>query len=224
LRFAPGIVMKSVPTLLLASLFVAAPAVLALEWKERHLTIAVPPLKNTAETEFEFTNTSQRPVTITGIDTSCDCLEVTPSARTLAPGATGTLRAHFSFGDRTGVIQRMILVSTDDGESPARLTVELTVPEVAKLTPRVLDWPRGGEAGEKVVLLEVAEGVELTVERVQGTSDAFRSRLETVEAGRRYRLHVEPADVAKPANAAFRFFARASTGQEVVLSAYANVR
>lgn len=217
--------MKPFPALLVASLCIAAaPVAFSLEWKERHATVEVPPLKNTAETEFEYTNTGRQPVTITGLDTSCDCVEVTPSARTLAPGATGTLRAHFSFGDRTGTIQRMILVSTDDGEPPVPLTVELIVPEVAKLTPRVLDWPRGGEAGEKAVLLEVAAGIELTVERVQCTSEAFRSRLETVEAGRRYRLHVEPASTAQTANAAFRLFARASTGQEIVLSAYANVR
>jgi|SRR6478736_1474715 len=207
----------------LAPLLVTASA-FALEWKTTQLSIKAAPLQRTAEASFEFTNTGAKPVTITGVDTSCDCLEAKPSAKTFAPGAHGTIDAHFNLGGATGTLRRMIIVSTDDGSSPTALSVALEVPEIALLTPRSVDWKLGGPGGEQIVEIEVVAGVQLAISDVQATSDAFTHRLETVTAGRRYRLHLAPKDPAQPANAAFRLFAKSATGEELVFSAYANVR
>src|SRR5688572_2851916 len=87
-----------------------ATAASALEWKSQQMSIKAAPLQRTAETVFEFANTGDRPVTITGIDTSCDCTEATPSAKTFPPGASGTLKAHFSLTGAAGTLQRMITV------------------------------------------------------------------------------------------------------------------
>jgi hypothetical protein len=87
-----------------------------------------------------------------------------------------------------------------------------------------VDWKLQAPAAEQTVALEVTPGVDLTVGDVQATSEDFSFRLETAEAGRRYLLHLAPKDMAKPANAAFRIHARTAAGQELVFSAYANVR
>ncbi|MEJ1971627.1 MAG: DUF1573 domain-containing protein [Lacunisphaera sp.] len=210
-------------TLLFAAILVALPAA-ALEWKTTQLSIKAAPLQRTAKATFDFTNTDAKTVTITGVDTSCDCLEARPSAKTFAPGAHGTIDAHFSFGGSYGTLHRMIIVSTDDGQSPAALSVELQIPEIAQLTPRSVDWKLGGSGGEQTVEIEAVAGVALTIHDVQPTSDAFNHRLEVVKAGRSYRLHLSPKDPAKLANAAFRLFAKAGDGEELIFSAYANVR
>jgi hypothetical protein len=196
----------------------------ALEWKTTDLAIKAAPLQRTAEATFEFTNTGAKPVTITSVDTSCDCLEARPSAKTFAPGAHGTIDAHFNLGGAYGTLRRMIIVSTDEGSSPTALSIALEVPEIAQLTPRSVEWKLGGPGGEQTVEVVVVAGVQLAINDVQPTSDAFAHRLETVEAGRRYRLHLSPRDPAKPANAAFRLFAKSATGEELIFSAYANVR
>lgn len=208
---------------LLALLLVATDAI-ALAWKTTHLSIKGVPLQRTGETAFEFTNTSDRPVTITGIHTSCDCTEATPSATTFPPGAQGTIKAHFSLTGATGTVRRMILVNTDEGNPATSLTVELTIPEIAQLTPRAVEWKVGTSPSEAAVEIEVAGGIELTIERVTPTSDGFTYRLETVKPGRHFRLHLAPKDATKTANAAFRLFAKTATGEALVFSAYANVR
>ena len=212
----------SLPLFLIATL-AAAPAI-ALEWKTQHLSIQAAPLQRNAETVFAFTNTGTKPVTITSVDTSCDCLEAKPSAKIFAPGASGTISAHFNLTGAAGRLQRTILVGTDEGTPAVALTVELDVPEVATLTPRSVEWKLGGEAKEATVDITVLPGVELAITSVQPTGDAFTHRLEVVEAGRHFRLHLVPKDASKPANAAFRLFAKAGTGEEIVFSAYANVR
>jgi Protein of unknown function (DUF1573) len=196
----------------------------ALEWKTTQVSIKAAPLQRTAEASFEFTNTGSKTVTITGVDTSCDCLEAKPSAKTFAPGARGTIDAHFSFSGSYGTLHRMIIVSTDDGQSPAALSVELEIPEIALLTPRSVDWKLGGPGGEQTVEIEAVAGVEVAIHDVQATSDAFNQRLETVKAGHHYRLHLSPKNPAQPANAAFRLFAKAGNGEDLIFSAYANVR
>lgn len=213
--------MKSLLPLII---LVCATAASALEWKSRQVSIKAAPLQRTAETAFEFTNPSDRPVTITSIDTSCDCTEATPSATTFPPGALGTIKAHFSLTGAAGTLQRMIVVNTDEGTPATLLTVELTIPEIARLTPRAVEWRPGAAPSEAAVEIEVVDGIELTIGRVAPTSEAFTYRLETVKPGRHFRLHLAPKDATKPANAAFRLFAKTTTGEELVFSAYANVR
>ena len=95
----------------------------------------------------------------------------------------------------------MITISTDEGQPATALTVELEVPEVARLTPRSVEWKLGTAASEAAIEIEVASGIELTIHRVRPTSDTFTQRLETVEAGHRFRLYLAPKDATKPANA-----------------------
>jgi hypothetical protein len=197
----------------------------ALEWKTTHQSVQAVPLQSTAEAVFDFVNRSDKPVTITAINTSCDCLDAEPSAKVVAPGAPGNIRARFTVGDRSGLIRRTITVTTDESEIPTALTAELTIPEIATLTPRSLEWGLRGPADTKVVEITIANNtMNLTLGDVRPTSDAFSARLETIETGRRYRLHLTPASTTQPVSAAFRVHATAATGQALIFSAYGNVR
>ncbi len=102
--------------------------------------------------------------------------------------------------------------------------MQLDVPEAASLTPRSLEWKLGGDAGEQTVEITVSPGISLIVSEVKGTSDAFTARLETVKAGQLYRLHLTPRSTHTAASAAFRLYAKTGDGQNLVFSAYGNVR
>lgn len=213
--------MRSAALVLLLAL--SASGALALEWETQHAAIKTQPLQRHVDIAFPFTNRGTKPVTIQRVDSSCDCLEATASATTVGPGASGAINARFTVGDRFGVYRRTISVVTDEGAEPVALQVELDVPEVARLAPRSVEWKLQAAAEPQVVAITVAEGIDLSINSVQGTSDAFTYRLETVEAGKRYRLHLAPQSTAAPANAAFRLFAKAGD-RDLVFSAYANVR
>lgn len=199
------------------------PAV-ALEWKKQTLTFATAPFQATQEATFEFTNTGTKPVTILDVESNCDCLDAAADKRVYAPGATGVIRTNFTVGDRLGLYERRIKVLTDESPEPVRLLVRIEVPELVTLAPHSVAWKLNEDAAEKTVELTVIPAVKINFTQVLPTSGDFAARLETIEAGRRYRVHLKPPATAQPANAAFRIFGRAESGQDVIVSAYGNVR
>ncbi len=210
---------------ILCCLFAAAvlPAA-ALEWKALTLDFTTAPFQATQEATFQFTNTGSKPVTILDVESSCDCLDAAADRQVYAPGASGVIKTNFHVGDRLGLYERRIKVVTDESPEPVRLLVRVEVPELVVLTPRSVAWELREPAVEKSVELTVIPGVKINFTRVQPTSGDFAARLETIEAGRRYRVYLKPPETAAPANAAFRILGQAASGQEIVVSAYGNVR
>ncbi len=210
---------------LLCCLFAAAllPAA-ALEWKAQTLDFTTAPFQATQDATFHFTNTGRKPVTILEVESNCDCLDAAADRQVYAPGATGTIKTTFHVGDRLGLYERRIKVVTDEGPEPVRLLVRIEVPELVVLTPRSVAWKLNEPATEKSVDLEVMPGLTINFTRVQPTSGDFAARIETVEAGRRYRVYLKPPVTTQPANAAFRILGQAGSGQDIVVSAYGNVR
>jgi hypothetical protein len=210
--------------LVLAALAGFALPVRALEWKTKMLTVTTTPFQTTQDARFEFRNTGAKPVTIRDLETNCNCLDADTDLKVYAPGATGVVRATFTVGDRTGPYERTITVVTDETDSPVRLVLKIEVPAVASLAPSSVAWQLNEAAAEKTVELTPAPGLEISFAEAQATNEAFAVRLETVTAGRHYRLHLTPRDTTKPASAAIRIFGREKSGHDVVISAYAGVQ
>jgi hypothetical protein len=195
----------------------------ALEWKAVTVAVTTAPFQATQDAVFEFTNRGSKPVRILDVQTNCDCLAADPDRKTYAPGARGTIKASFTIGDRAGPYERVITVVTDESPAPVRLTVRIEVPEIASLAPRSLAWKVNDPAAEKTVEVTAHAGLEITFTEAVPTNGDFTATLETVAAGRHYRLHLVPRGTARPASAAIRIFGREKSGHDVVVSAYANV-
>lgn len=205
-----------------ASLTAAASA--ALTWTSTEFSGATKPLQKTLEVAFAFKNTGAKPVAIREVQVNCDCMSAAADKPVYQPGEAGVVNARFTVGDRIGVYQRSVVVLTDDGTAPQRLHVEINVPELAAVTPRVLDWSTGAAADEKIVDVAVNPDLKIVFDEVFVSATSFEARLATVEAGRRYRLFIKPTATAEAASAAIRVRGKADTGDVVVVSAYANVR
>lgn len=201
----------------------AVPA-FGLEWVSDRFEGTTVPLQTTLDVAFAFRNTGTRPVAIRDIQTNCDCLHAGANKTSFAPGEAGVVTARFTVGDRIGLYERTITVVSDDSPEPKRLLVRIGVPEAAAVTPSVLAWPVGSSPGEKAAEIRVAAGLRIDFHEAVPSNDGFRARLETIEAGKHYRLHIAPAGTGTVANAAIRVKGAASTGQPVLVSAYANVR
>lgn len=196
----------------------------ALEWKTQTISITTAPFQATQEVIFEFQNRGRKPVAVVDLQTDCHCLQAAADAPVYAPGATGTIKASFSVGDRYGLYERTITVVTDESAQPVNLLARFEVPELVTITPRSVAWKLHESAGEKSIELQAAAGLEITIREVQVTDPGFTTRLETIEAGRRYRLLLKPASTAQPANTAVRLFGREKSGHDVLFSAYGNVQ
>lgn len=195
----------------------------ALEWKTETLTVSTLPFQTSQDVSFEFKNNTARPVALLDLQTNCDCLAATADQKIYAPGVSGTIKARFTIGDRLGLYERSITVVTDEAASPVRLQVRIMVPEITRLIPRSLTWSLHTAAEEKSIELVPAPGLEISFTDAQATNAAFSTRLETVVAGRHYRLYLKPGSTTEPASAAIRLFGREKSGHDVVVSAYASV-
>jgi len=205
---------------LVALLALPAPA---LEWKSEIVSVTTAPFQPTQDVVFEFKNTRSKPVAVLDVQTNCDCLAADADRLVYAPGATGTIKARFTVGDRAGRYERIISLVTDESPTPVRLVVRIDVPEIAAATPRSVVWLANEATDEKTVELTTAAGLEITFTEALPTNDAFTASLETVAAGTHYRLHLKPRTTAQPASAAIRVSGREKSGHAVIVSAYASV-
>jgi Protein of unknown function (DUF1573) len=195
-----------------------------LVWDAATKEAKLPPLATHFGVQFSYKNTAMHEVKILHVDTNCDCLSATPDPKVLAPGATGTLNARFTVGDRLGVYERTITVLTTESATPTRLTVRIEVPEAAALTPRAVEWALNSAPAERAVEIAIADGLAIELGEIGYSSTGFRARLETLQAGRAYRLWMKPESTAAATSAAVRVFGREKSGRNLVLSAYASVR
>lgn len=143
--------------------FINAP-VHALDWESKTTRIELAAGEPHGTGQFVFTNNSAATVTISEIQTSCDCTAAQPEKRSFAPGEKGALPVHYSSKGNTGRRTYVIAVTTDeDGRKVdyLRLVVD-TYPQIS-VTPRTVVWQNGDERAEKtvVVAIDPASGVKL---------------------------------------------------------------
>jgi hypothetical protein len=209
-----------VPVVALAA---AAPA-MALEWKTTLVEVAAEPFQPAVDLVYEFRNAGNRPVAVGDIQTSCHCISAAADKRVYQPGETGHLTAHFVVADRFGLYERTISVVSDDTAEAQHLTARISVPDIAVVTPRSLEWSVGAAGDDQSVEIRAGAGLTVDFTEATPTNNNFTVRLEPVEAGHLYRLHVIPRSTATVANAAIRVHGREKSGHDVLVSAYANVR
>lgn len=207
-----------------AALLLLAVSLGALEWKTTALSIASAPFQTELDAVFEFTNQSSNPVEIREIETSCSCLLGQPDKKIYPPGSVGKITAHFTVGDRGGVYERSLTVLTDEPGEPVRLMLKVEIPPVASAFPRSLEWRLGESPAEKTIDLKPERELQIVFSEAQPTNDTYSTRLETVVAGRHYRLHVTPVSTDAPVSAAIRITGREKTGHAVGLSAYVSIK
>jgi hypothetical protein len=207
-----------------AAFLVLALGARALEWDATTAESHPAPFQTDVDLDFTYHNRGDKAVHILAVNTGCHCVSAKAEHDIVEPGATGRVLAHFSIGDRVGLYERTISVSTDESSAPQYLTVRIDIPDIATVTPRVLEWHRGGDATEQYVEIAAGANVQVDFKEATATNNAFVVRLEPIELGRRYRLAIKPRSTAAVANAAVRIKGLERTGHDVLVSAYANVR
>lgn len=74
--------------------------------------------------EFMFTNASERPVKILGVQASCGCTTPAWTKESVAPGKTGFIQASFNPKGRPGFFNKSLTVTTDVDATPIILTIK----------------------------------------------------------------------------------------------------
>lgn len=157
------------------------------------------------ETTFTFTNTSGKPVTITGLESTCSCLEASLDKATYAPGEKGSGNAVFKVSSFVGRHEKTLHLHTDDPESPEQiLTFILDVPVVVSIEPNLLEWTVGEAPTPKEMTLKMVGTDPMHIIKITPTRENVRHELREITPGREYRLIVTPASTADITIGAFK--------------------
>jgi hypothetical protein len=194
-----------------------------LRWDTQKIDLKPSPVEVTAEGKFGFVNAGKETVTIEGVKSSCGCTVPTLSKMTYAPGERGEVTAKFNIGDRRGAQSATIRVSVKGEREPATLTLNVAIPEVAKLTPSILIWMPGENPEAKTLEVEAVPGQAVSVEEVTTSEPGFEAKVETVTEAARYRVIVTPKGTEKAGFALLNIETKIKEGTKV-LRAYAQVR
>jgi hypothetical protein len=92
--------------------------------------------------KFNFQNTGKGPLTIQGVQASCDCTTVEAAkGKSFGPGETGSLEVSFDTTDYSGKVTKAITVITNERSMPDRtLTLTATVNSDVDAIPPLADF------------------------------------------------------------------------------------
>lgn len=143
---------------------------------------------------FVLTNTSDRAVQIGAVRAGCGCLTAELATNSVAPGGTVELSATMNLAGRKGAQRKTVYVESGAGvNAPLRLEFE------GNVVPPIAVMPEGIHFGAQAAEGEIEQSVMVTamgsalfqIKGVTSSSSRFAAEVETVEAGKRYRLKVK---------------------------------
>lgn len=200
-----------------------------LQFKELLKEINAGANANTITADFNFTNTTDKPVTIAKSDPGCSCLHVQISGGKLkyAPGESGVIRTTFDMGNFSGTVDKVVALwlDADPANKPSvQLTVRVHIPVLVALEPKTVTWSVNGKPEPQTIRITMAEGKPIHVLRVTSSSDSFKTELKAVEEGKKYDLVVTPLVVNAPGIGVLRIETDSDIAKHKVHQAFAVVR
>jgi hypothetical protein len=185
--------------------FAALPQAVAvgLAWQSDTLVVDADPDQQQVRAEFSFHNDGDRPITIKSVTPTCGCTTASLGKKTYAVGESGKIQVVFTIGGRTGLQEKYIMVQTDDPRrtEPIELLLRINIHSYVDFEPHVLFWGVGSDATEKTITCTALLPSAVVLAEARSTNPAIITRIETVEPGRKYHLHVKPASTATEFNA-----------------------
>lgn len=194
-----------------------------LKWDTQKIDLNPLPTDATAEAKFGFVNAGKTEATIESVKSSCGCTAPTLAKMAYAPGERGEVTARFDIGERRGVQAATIRVSVKGEGEPAVLTLNVTIPEVAKVMPPLLMWGPGEKPEPKTIEVAAVPNQPMRVVKVTSSTPDFEVRLETIEEAAKYRIVVTPRSIERVGFAVLNIETKINAGEKV-LRAYAQVR
>ena len=148
----------------------------------------------TIEHTFTVKNSGDAELVISRVKPSCGCTVANISSKNLAPGETAEITASLNLKGRKGRQRKSIRVDSNDPDAPQTvLFIEGTAVSDITIKPeRVLFNQIDGTVpvSETIEITAAKEDGSFNVTEVTSTSEDFTTELETVEAGKSYKLTV----------------------------------
>jgi len=197
----------------------------ALSWKELVLERTSDEGASSLEVTYRFRNTSQSPVRIVSVETSCGCTTATLKKADYSPGESGELNVVFNLVGRIGLQEKTITVVTSD--APGRgtiLTLRVRIPALFEVSPRLLWWEVGEPAVGKQTKITINSSAEVTVNLLPPTDTKIIADLESAPGGHHFVLSIKPVSTSEKFLATVNLSIKADGSSSHVVAIYAEVR
>lgn len=175
-----------------------------LEWERTAIEIAAKPADKTVTADFAFRNTTDHPVEIRKIRTSCGCTVAESAKKSYAPGEQGAVKAVFTIGGRKGKQEKTIIVETSEKKSSDVLILRVNLPDTVKVNKEMLNWNIGDPLEAQSFEVSVVESGSAKVVNALPLGTGFQADLKELEPGKKYEIVVKPLSTEHPAEAALR--------------------
>ena len=158
------------------------------------LELSPKPEDEVVESDFTFTNKGDRAVRITGLESSCSCLEASLDKAVYQPGEKGKGRAKFKVSSFTGKHEKVLHIYTDDPNAPdVVLTAVIDIPVIVEVEPKLLTWILGEKPEPKDFTVKMVGKDPIKVTDVKSSRQSVAVAFKEVKAGREYRITVTPS-------------------------------
>lgn len=111
-------------------------------------------------------------------------------------GESGRFLGRFDVTKFLGTVAKDIVVHLEGQETPVRLTMEVTIPELIKVEPKSLNWVTGSEPEPQTFQITIEDSEPIQILSHKGNNENFPYELKTIEEGRRYEVTVSPKSVS----------------------------
>jgi hypothetical protein len=184
-------------SLLFSALLVCAASPLAngagLTWTRTSYAEKVTSAQQEVEVLYPFKNTSDHPISITGVNTSCGCTTAGRYQTRYAPGETGRIPVTFTVGQRKGPQDKEILVFTDEANArPYALQLHVDIQPLYTIESRSELSARGDDRVREYTFTVTAQ-TPAAIHVVSALSAVLlRTQIEEITPGRAYAVHLTP--------------------------------
>ena len=194
-------------------MFGVLPAYAQLHWESKELEFNPGFADSKVVAHFQFKNLGSKVVQIESVTSSCSCTSATSTSVNIAPEQSSEVVATFTIGDRVGVIQKIILVRSNDPYNPVSiLNLKVNIPEMAKVTPTVLFWAVSEKPVERESHVQISDfQMEGTIE-VSSEDIRLSMRVESSNPGKEWKIMVKPKQSDIPFSTEFKVTVKLKEG------------
>lgn len=150
------------------------------------------------EASFTFTNNGDKPVQITGLESTCACLEASLDKAVYAPGEKGVGKAKFKVSSFVGKHEKFLHIYTDNPLEPDKiLTAIIDVPEIIEIKPNNLQWAVGSTPEAKAYVIKMLGTDEMRITNITATRQNVSFEKKEIKPGREYQIILKPTSTAE---------------------------
>lgn len=161
------------------------------------LEIKPKPEDEEIETTFTFKNGGDKSLAITGLESSCSCLEASLDKQIYAAGEKGTGKAKFKISSFVGRHEKTLHIFTNDPDHTDQvLNFVLEVPAVVSIEPKLLQWIVGVKPEPKEFIVKMVGQDAMKITNVTATRQNVTFEYKEIIPGREYKVILTPTDTS----------------------------